>query len=60
METAEKINSVNVFNIYGQEVIAFKIVPTHTAELDISELVQGVYFVRINNKLTSTRKIIKL
>jgi hypothetical protein len=44
-ETAEKITEVNVFNIYGQEVKAIKILPTHTAEIDISDLAQGVYFV---------------
>ncbi|MBK6640468.1 MAG: T9SS type A sorting domain-containing protein [Bacteroidetes bacterium] len=39
---------------------AFKILPTNAAEIDISDLSQGVYFIRINNKLTSTRKVIKL
>ncbi|MBL7914794.1 MAG: T9SS type A sorting domain-containing protein [Bacteroidia bacterium] len=59
-ETAEKITAANVFNLYGQEVKAIKILPTHTAEIDISDLAQGVYYIRINNKLTSTRKVIKL
>ncbi|MBK9425656.1 MAG: T9SS type A sorting domain-containing protein [Bacteroidia bacterium] len=59
-ETAEKVSSLNIFNIYGQEVKSIRIAPAHTAEIDISDLSQGVYFIRINNKLTSTRKVIKL
>ncbi|MBK8417192.1 MAG: T9SS type A sorting domain-containing protein [Bacteroidetes bacterium] len=51
---------MNIFNIYGQEVKSIRIAPAHTAEIDISDLSQGVYFIRINNKLTSTRKVIKL
>ena len=58
-ETAEKITAANVFNLYGQEVKAFKIAPTQTAELDISELAQGVYFVRLNDNNQFIRKIVK-
>ncbi|MBL7914798.1 MAG: T9SS type A sorting domain-containing protein [Bacteroidia bacterium] len=58
-ETAEKITSANVFNIYGQEVKAFRISPTHTTEIDISDLSQGIYFIRLNNSNQLISKIVK-
>jgi len=58
-ETAEKVSSVNIFNIFGQEVKAIKILPTHTAEIDISDLSQGVYFIKLNNNNQLISKIVK-
>ncbi|MBL7914797.1 MAG: T9SS type A sorting domain-containing protein [Bacteroidia bacterium] len=58
-ESAENLTEVNVFNLYGQEVKAFKIAPTHTAEIDISDLAQGVYFIQLNNSNQLISKIVK-
>ncbi|MBL0071310.1 MAG: T9SS type A sorting domain-containing protein [Bacteroidetes bacterium] len=58
-ETAEKITEVNVFNLYGQEVKSFKIPPTHLTEIDISDLSQGIYFIKLNNNNQLISKIVK-
>jgi Secretion system C-terminal sorting domain len=58
-ETTEKITAANVFNLYGQEVKSFRIPPTHTAEIDISDLSQGVYFIKLNNNNQLISKIVK-
>ncbi|MBL7914795.1 MAG: T9SS type A sorting domain-containing protein [Bacteroidia bacterium] len=58
-ETAEKVSSVNIFNIYGQEVKSIRIAPAHTAVIDISDLAQGVYFIKLNNSNQLISKIVK-
>ncbi|MBK8417189.1 MAG: CotH kinase family protein [Bacteroidetes bacterium] len=58
-ETAEKVSSLNIFNIYGQEVKSIKISPTHTTEIDISDLSQGIYFIKLNNNNQLISKIVK-
>ncbi|MBL7914796.1 MAG: T9SS type A sorting domain-containing protein [Bacteroidia bacterium] len=58
-ETTEKITAANVFNLYGQEVKALKVAPTHNAEIDISDLSQGVYFIKLNNSNQLISKIVK-
>jgi subtilisin-like proprotein convertase family protein/spore coat protein CotH len=58
-ETAEKVSSVNIFNIFGQEVKSFRISPTYATEIDISDLSQGVYFIQLNGNNQLISKIVK-
>ena len=58
-ETAQKINIVTIYNLYGQQVKNLEITPAYSTEVDISSLAQGVYFVKINNENSFISKIVK-
>jgi len=52
--------SVEVFNMLGQKIKTFKIL-NNTENLDLSDLTNGIYLLKINhNKTTQTIKIKKL
>jgi hypothetical protein len=58
--TLENINtSLAVFNITGQEIIAYKDIPAHF-EINMEKLPSGLYTVRLQNKNGSTvKRIVK-
>ncbi len=58
-ETWQKINTVTIYNLYGQQVENLEITPADSTEVDISSLAQGVYFVKINNDHQVISKIVK-
>ncbi len=59
-ETWQKINTVTIYNLYGQQIKNLEITPSYSTEVDISGLAQGVYFIQVNDKSSSPQKIVKL
>ena len=56
---SSKINSINIFNITGQQVLGPIILVENKKGIDISTLMKGVYFLRFNfDSNTVTRKLI--
>jgi len=48
---------IQIFNAMGLLVKDISI--THTMQIDITDLISGIYFVHLNNRLQHTQKFIK-
>lgn len=54
--TGTGINTIVIYNIHGEQLKRF-ITPTTNNMIDLSNLINGMYFVKVNN---ITKKIIKI
>ena len=60
MDANENIKSINVYNMIGQEVKRIALSNVFSYKLDMSDLSDGVYFIRAEvGDSTGTFKIIK-
>ena len=61
VDAESDMHEISIQNVLGQEIKRFGFIRYHTAELNISELRKGIYFLRVSyeNGATTVRSFIK-
>ena len=61
VDAGSDIHEISIQNVLGQEIKRFGFIRSNTAELNISELNKGIYFLRVScdNGATAVRSFIK-
>jgi hypothetical protein len=54
--TSERVNGIEIFDIYGKKQFSSTCAPVHSSTIDISHLSAGIYFLRAGGE---TVKIVK-